>query len=168
MLEDVAEDVHVDIALEVVGGESAGVFLQHAIGDNQPVKHLVGLEEAAVVGENLGVLALVSLVEVAKELLDAVVERPVFVPLLHLSPPLNDAEHRVGRQQPTVFREEDEEETVEQFLGLLEQQQRPFPPVHALGFHRALIRVLRRHGRQWVVAKDVVEECVLKLRVVTV
>ena len=68
-----AENVHIHLALEIVGGEPFGVFHQGLVGDDDVVEHLVRLEETAVVGEYLVFLALEPCAHITEILLHAVV-----------------------------------------------------------------------------------------------
>ena len=101
------------------------MLCQQVVADLDAVQHLVGLEEPAVVGKYLVLLALEARIHIAEILLHAVVERTVFVHLLQLLPLVNNLYHRVGRQQSAVLGKEDEEQAVEQFLCFLEEQQLP-------------------------------------------
>ena len=87
-------------------------------------------------------------VHVAEILLQTVVKRLILVKVFQLLPLVDDEHDGVGRQQPTVFGEEDEEQPVEELLRFLEEQDLMFRVVGG------------------VVLQDVFKEVALEVRVV--
>ena len=116
-----AKNIDIHFALEVIFRDPFAVFHQYLIGDGQAVKDFIRLEKTSVVSEYFIVLALEACVHVAEVFLQAVVERLVFVQFLQLFPLIDDHHDRIGRQQSSVFCEEDEEQPIEQLLGFLEE-----------------------------------------------
>ena len=108
VLEDMAKDVDIDIALEVVVGNLLTVAHQHLIGDGKAIEDFIRLEEATVVCKDLVVLALKASVHVAEIFLQTIVKRLVLVKVFQLLPLVDDEHDGVGWQQPTVFGEKDE------------------------------------------------------------
>ena len=115
------QDVHIHVALEVVGGEPSGMFLQQLVADLDIIQHFVRLKESAIIGKYLVLLALEACVHITEILLHTIVERTVFVHLFQLLPLIDDLHHRIGREQTAVLSKEDEQQTIKQFLSFLEE-----------------------------------------------
>ena len=86
---------------------------QQVVRNRDIVEHLVGLEQSAVIGEYLVFLTLEARIHIAEILFHAVVERAVFIHLLQFLILAYYLLYQVGRQQSTVLRKEDEQQTVE-------------------------------------------------------
>ena len=97
MLEDVAEDVYVHLAREIVLRYPHQVRVQHLVADAHYIQQFVRFEEAAVVGEDVVQLPFVAGVQVAEVFLESGLERHVSVHVAELLPLVGDLADAVRR-----------------------------------------------------------------------
>ena len=126
VLKNAPEDVHADLALEVVVRKAAGMDKEHVVADCYGVEHGIRFKKTTIVCEHVAavvVLVCVAYVYALKEGLEERVKRLRVAQLFKLRPVLYDAQRGIGGQQVSVLAEKHEKNAVEQLLRLFEKRE---------------------------------------------
>ncbi|MCF8371665.1 MAG: hypothetical protein K9H64_08575 [Bacteroidales bacterium] len=145
VFKNMPQDVYIHLTLKIVIGQLHHMGKQDVIINQDIVKHFICLKQSPVVSKNVvnAFLPFSAGIDIPEILFKNGVQGFVGIFFLQYFPPVHNSRNGIGWQQPAVFSKKDKQETVEQFLGFLKQQEFIFLRVV---FHHVLPQVRAESG----------------------